>query len=377
MKALVISTMFPNRVQPVHAVFVRNRIQRVGQRCEVRVLSPIPYFPFASCLKKYKHRPSIPREDVIAGLRVSYPRFLSIPAFCKPLDGVFLFLSLWWTVRRMRKEFPFDLIDAHLAYPDGFAAVLLGRLLGKPVVVTLRGHDVNDVPRYPVRRRQVRLALTGASRVIAVADALRRAGIELGADPSRSETVSNGVDTTVFYPTDPGEARRKLGLPLDRKVLVAVGHLVERKGFHLLVDALKVLKDRGREVPFLAIVGGPGEEGDYSQVIRDRIRAHALESLACGTPVVATNVWGTPEVISSEAYGVLVDRTPESIASGLECAMSRAWDRRDIAAHARTQTWDGVADRVIATFEKALGARPEREEAVPSPLEKAEEPTAP
>ena len=133
MKVLVVSTMFPNRAQPVHAVFVRNRVSRVAERCDVRVLSPIPWFPFGGLLKRYRHRRSIPRRDEFEGLRAEYPRFLSIPAILKPLDGVFLFLSVWWAARRIRKEFDFDLIDAHLAYPDGYGCALLAKLLGKPL----------------------------------------------------------------------------------------------------------------------------------------------------------------------------------------------------------------------------------------------------
>jgi len=385
--------MFPSSAQPVHAVFVKNRVARVARLCNVRVVCPIPYFPFERWVKKYSHRAAIPRKESVGGLDVIYPRFLSVPAVLKPLDGVFLFLSVWWAARRIRKELDIDLIDAHLAYPDGFAAVLLGWLFKKPVTVTLRGHDVNDLPRYPVRRRQVVFALKRASRVIAVADALRRAAVELGADPERTETISNGVDAALFYPCDRDEARRRLGLPPDRRIVVSVGHLCERKGHPLIVDALQVMRDRGQEIPFLAIVGGPGEEGDSTREIRERIACHSLEdsvcmagaqlndtlrdwynaadvsclasskegwanvlleSLACGTPVVATNVWGTPEVLSSEEYGVLVERSAESIANGLSKALSRSWNRSAIAAHARSQCWEAVAEKVLRSFERVL-----------------------
>jgi glycosyltransferase involved in cell wall biosynthesis len=392
MRVLTVTTMFPNRAQPVHAVFVKNRVLRVAKRCEVQVVSPIPWFPGGGWLKKYAHRSRIPRRDVIDGVTVHYPRFLSFPGILKPLDGLFLFLCLWWLGRKLRRAFPFDLIDAHLAFPDGFGAVLLGRLLRKPVTITLRGHDINDLPRHPVRRRQVCHALREAQRVIAVAGALRRGALELGAPPGRSEVISNGVDAELFFPADRTAARRQLGLPLDRRIVVAVGHLVERKGFHLIVEALARLRQAGEVVPLLVIVGAPGEEGDYSAVIRATIRRSSceadvllagaqpnealrdwynaadvsclasskegwanvlLESLACGTPVVATRVWGTPEVISSDAYGLLVDRTPESIASGLALALARAWDRQAMVDYARSQSWDAVADRVVRAFQAA------------------------
>ena len=394
MKVLVVSTMFPSAANPVHAVFVRNRIQRVAERCDVRVLSPIPWFPFAVHLKRYQHRKGIPHHDVIGGLETRYPRFLSIPALFKPLDGVFLFLSVWWAARKLRKEFDFDLIDAHLAYPDGYGCALLAKWLKKPLLVTLRGHDVNDVPKYPVRRRQVQYALRTANRVIGVARALCRAAVDLGCDESKTTVVSNGVDGELFGLDDRVTARRALGLPEKRRIILGVGHLVERKGFHLLVDAVGRLHEAGLDDVYLVIVGGPGEEGDWRDVIRERIRANRLEdhvllagaqlnntlrnwynaadvfclasekegwanvlleTLACGTPAVATNVWGTPEVVSSDDYGVLVERTPESIAEGLRRALEKNWDREAISRYALGHTWDRVADRVLENFHTALG----------------------
>jgi glycosyltransferase involved in cell wall biosynthesis len=386
--------MFPNKAQPVHAVFVRNRISRVARKCKVHVLSPIPWFPLDGFVPKYRHRKSIPRSDTIDGMPVEYPRFLSIPAILKPLDGFFLFISVWLTARRIRKEFDFDLIDAHLAFPDGFGCALLARLLRKPLTITLRGHDVNDVPRFPVRCRQVQHALKRADRVIGVADALRQAAVDLGCDESKTVTISNGVDADVFQTCPRLEARQRLNLPLDRRIVLSVGHLVERKGFHLIVDALDQIRRLDEEVPYLVVVGGPGEEGDYSGVIRERIESQRLEkdvllagpqlnhtlcdwynaadvfclasskegwanvlleSLACGTPVVGTKVWGTPEVICSPDYGILVERTKESIAGGLIQAFETEWNRRAISTYARSQTWEHVADQVIENFRLAIG----------------------
>lgn len=398
MNVLVVSTMFPNRAQPVHAVFVRNRVLRIAERCNIRIINPIRWFPGAWILRKYSHRRHIPSQDSMDGVTVDYPRFLSIPRFLKSLEGPFLFLSLLWLARRLRATFRFQLIDAHLAYPDGFACALLARVFNVPFTITLRGHDVNDVPKYPVRRRQVAYALRRATRVIAVAEALRRAAIELGAEAKKSVTVPNGVNAKIFYPLDRDEARRRLDLPRDRKIVVAVGHLVERKGFHLIVEALQHLWARGAHgdggaAPYLVIIGAAGEEGDFLSTIRAAIARHGLEkdvlmagaqlnhtlrdwynaadvsclasskegwanvlleSLACGTPVVATNVWGTPEVIPSAEYGVLIERTSPSIAAGLETALTKRWDRTALAEYARTQTWDRVADKVLAVFVEAL-----------------------
>lgn len=385
MKVLVVSTLYPNRVQPVHALFVEQRVRAMARRFPVRVLCPIPSFPLAGALARYAHRDAIPLREERFGVEVGYPRFLSVPRFLKPLDGVFLQRMLAREAARIAGEFAFDRIDAHLAYPDGWAAVRLGRRLGIPVSVTIRGHDLNDLPRYPVRGRQVAWTLRHADAVFAVADALREAAIGLGADPARVRTVPNGVDTDAFRPRPKPAARAALGLDPDAKILLSVGHLVERKGFHHLLAALPRVAQAHPGVR-LAIVGGPGEEGNFEPALHrlaaergvsDRVifagpvghealplwyaaadvfclasakegRPNVvLEALASGLPAVATRVWGTPELIRAPTLGILVDSVEERVlGEALVDALGRSWDAAAIAAHARSFRWETTAERV-------------------------------
>jgi len=384
-KVLVIATLYPNRSQPLHALFVEQRVRAMADRFPVRVLCPIPYFPLAGFLPRYRHRRAIPRRERRDGIDVHYPRFLSVPRFLKPLDGVFLALSCWWTARRLVDEFPFDRIDAHLAFPDGWGAVLLGRLFRVPVSVTLRGHDVSDLPVYPVRGRQVAWALREAGVVFAVADALRSAALDLGAPAERVVTVANGVDHDRFAPHDRDTARRELGVRDGERIVLSAGHLVERKGFHHVVRALPRVLARHPAVR-LVIAGAPGEEGDHTARIRAAIRdagveervtlagglpperlalwysaadvfclASAkegrpnvlLEAIACGCPVVATRVWGTPEIVSGDWLGILVDSTaPDVLGDALVRALDTAWDRGRIAERANEFSWQEGAERV-------------------------------
>lgn len=395
MKILSVTTLFPSRTQPVHAVFVHNRLKHVAEllkdRGAIRVIAPIPYFPFDRFIPKYAERHLIPRRDQMGEMSVFYPRYFSIPAILKPLDGFFVLLAVWWAARKLRREFDFDLIDAHLAFPDGFAGVFLARLWKKPLTITVRGHDVNVLPtdRHPVRKRQIQFALKRADRVIGVADALRRAAVALGVDPHKAVTISNGVDLEKFFPLPQAEARQQLDLPIDRRIVLSVGRIVENKGYHLIIESLHLLRQAGQEIPYLVIVGGAADEAIYPTKLRETIRQHKmekdvllagpqandtlrswygaadvyclasetegwpnvlLESLACGTPIVATNTWGTPEIIGSDEYGLLVERTPESIAEGLQTALTRQWNRQVMIDYASTHTWQKVAEKVIENF---------------------------
>lgn len=398
MNVLVISTMYPNFEQPVHAVFVEQRVRALASLANLVVLSPIPWFPGLGWMSRYAHRGRIPRAETRHGVRVIYPRFLSFPRFFKPLDGVFLACSCWLASRQLAREgWRPEVVDAHLAFPDGWGAVILARHWGIPVTVTLRGHDLNDLPKYPIRRRQVAWTLRHADEVFAVADALREAALSLGALPDKTRTVGNGVDAARFTPIDRREARRRLGLPEAAPIVVSVGHLVERKGFHHIVRALPRVRQKYPEA-LLVIVGGAGEEGDYSAGIRQAVdengltafvkfagavahddlapwiaaadvfclasekegRANVLlEALACGTPIVATRVWGTPEIVNHDSLGILVDSVdPETLGGAIGEALSRTWERSEIVQSSRRFSWDAAAKTIHESWSRMTSVSP-------------------
>jgi len=388
LRVLVITTMFPNPALPNFGIFVARRLRAASLMADLEVMAPVPWFPFGTRLERYRHRGLIPKQAEVLGLTVHYPRYLSIPRYWKPLDGVFLAASIWWASRGSR----FDLIDAQLAFPEGWAARLLAMIRKVPYCITVRGHDVNHLPEFPVRGRQVRYALRGAARVMSVAEALRQCVLSLGCPEERTETIPNGVDMEVFRPIAREDACAHLKLDPGKRHLVSVGHLVERKGHHILIEALALLKGRHRPVPTLAIVGAPSEEGDYSPVLRRLISEHGLEaevilageqppemlpywysaadalclasskegwanvlleSLACGIPVIGTRVWGTPEVIRDESLGILVERDAESFAVAFERLGEMSFREDDLVRHASKYSWEQAGKRLAANYKLA------------------------
>jgi teichuronic acid biosynthesis glycosyltransferase TuaC len=399
MKVLTISTLYPTRPRPHFGVFVKNRMVEVAKLVdELVVISPQPWFPLVHrFIEEYRHRDEVPSEDVVDGVRVLYPRFVSVPRYLKPLDPFSIALSLAVTLvlhPELRKA---DLFDIHCAYPDGLAGALVARLLGKPSTVTLRGHDINDVPQlYPVRRQEVKAALALVDRVFSVAKALADGAIELGTPADKCVVLSNGVDAKRFYPLDRKECRRRLGIPEEGRMVLGVGFLIKRKGYDLITRAVGELRRKGMTDLFAAYVGGPGDEPagkDEIDALIERYDLHGhvllpgradheellywynaadvfclasekegwanviLEALACGTPVVGTNVWGTPEVIRTPDVGILVERTAEAIEAGLAEALEKEWDRDRIVAYAREHSWEATARRVVEQFEHVLRSR--------------------
>jgi glycosyltransferase involved in cell wall biosynthesis len=390
MRVLVLSSVFPNPRQPTLGVFVRERMKRVAKRCEVVVVAPRPWFPFDRVVRpQWCDIPAAEEQD---GLRVYHPRVLSVPGTLKFLDGVLYAASLLRFLSELRTRFPFDLIDAHFAYPDGLAGVLLGRAFRCPVVITLRGSIVR-LSTYPLHRPQLRFALGRAARVIAVSQSLKGVAVGLGIAPEKVRVIANGVDTTRFYPRDREEARRHLGLPTDRTILLSVGGLNEGKGHHRVAGLLPNLLRHHPDLLFV-IVGGERpsdtvrpllnrlveQQGLARHVLVAGERPHEeipfwlasadllclatrsegwanvlLEASACGRPGVTTRVGGNAEVLPDDRFGLLVAPDDDrALEEALLSALRRKWDAAAMVAHARAHSWDQAAGAVLEEFRRLV-----------------------
>lgn len=391
MKILVVTSVFPNLKQPGLGVFVKERMFNVSRHSEIKVVAPVPWFPFIGLIKK-GYRPRVDHLEIQDGIEVYHPRFFNFPGFLKSLDGFFFFLSIAYTVWKLRRRFDFDVIDAHFAYPDGLGAVLLGRLFKRPVTVTVRG-TIGKLSRYPLRRMQIRYALKKAARVFSVCEDLKETATGLGIPGSKITVIENGVDIEKFRPVDKLEARRVLGLPPDKKIVISIGGLVERKGFHRVLSVLPEIKKAVPDVMYL-IVGGASVEGDYEHALRKMVRGLNLEedvvfagprphdelyrwlsasdlfclatsnegwanvfleAFACGLPVVTTRVGGNFEVVSSDNYGLLFDLGDENgMKEAVIKALKKEWDTKMIINYARENAWDGKVKKLCREFEETV-----------------------
>ena len=387
---VVFSTLFPSRAEPVAGVFIKERMFRVAKHLPVTVVAPQPWFPLLGLVRRFKpgYRPAREVFEVVDGIEVHRPRFFALPGVGRRLDGVFIALGSLALLRRLKAAGRADILDVHFGFPDGHAGSLLARWLGLPFVVTLRGKEarMRGVPEFaaPMRR-----ALPAAALVISVSSALRDVALDLGVAPERAVVVGNGIDLGKFYPMPQPEARAKLDIAADAQVLVSVGWLVERKGFHRVIACLpELLKTHPKLV--LLVVGGPGPEGDFTaqlqQAVRDanvesavrflgplppaelRVPLSAadafvlatryegwanvfLEAMACGQPVVTTRVGGNAEVVCSDDVGTVVpfdDQT--ALTAALDAALDRPWDRERIRGYAEANTWDQRVELLVRTF---------------------------
>lgn len=390
MKTLLFSTLYPSSNRPGHGIFVETRLRHLlaSKQVDTRVVAPVPWFPSThERYGKWAQAARVPRHETHNGIEVLHPRYFLPPKVGMNVAPLTLALGARASVARLiRDGFDFDLIDAHYYYPDGVAAALLASWFGKPLVITARGTDLNLIPRYSIPRKWILWAESKAACSIGVCRALMDDLVSIGGHPAKTRVLRNGVDLSLFTPWPQAESRKLLGLP-DGALMVSVGHLIERKGHHIAVESLV-------ELPALklAIVGSGEEEGALRALASSRgvaervIFAGArpqkelarwysaadmlvlcssregwanvlLEAMACGTPVLATSIPGTVEVVADPVAGrLLAERDAAALVAGARALLENYPDRTAVRNYAEGFDWAETTQGQLDLFHKVLGS---------------------
>ncbi len=388
LRVLLFSTLFPSSVRPTHGIFVQTRLRELLSTgaIDVRVLAPVPWF-FSSNPRygDYALYARTPRRETLQGVDVLHPRYPLPPKVGMTVAPLSLALAAAPAVRRLLADgFDFDLIDAHYYYPDGVAAGLLSKWFGKPFVVTARGSDLSQIAHYRWPRRMMQWTARRARASIGVSKSLTDVVGEWGIAPQKLHVMRNGIDLQRFRPVPQAEARARLNLA-GEPLLMSVGHLIERKGHDLTIAAFaQILPEHPRAQ--LVLVGDGPERGALEAQARalgvhERVLFAGavgnaelplwfsaadlsvlsssregwanvlLESMACGAPVVATRRGGTPEVITDDAAGRLVDvRDAEHIAAGIRALLLAKPGRERVREHASQFSWEATSQAQLNLF---------------------------
>ncbi len=379
LRVLTLSTLFPDASRPRFGPFVERQTLGLAahQDVELRVMAPIGLPPWPlSRLAKYPPLSSLPEREVWNGLDTYRPRFQHAPGTAGRFDPAMLARALLPRLRRLRDEFPFDVIDAQFFFPDGPAAVTLGKALGVPVSIKARGSDIHFWGQQPATRRQVISAGIEADGVLAVSSSLKADMVAMGMPGDRILVHHTGVDLDLFRPVDRKASKSALGIA--GPLIVSAGTLSTRKGQGLLIEALADVPDA-----VLVLIGNGPERAAYEKRVAalglaDRVRftgsiGHAelagwmgtadamalpsvseglanvwLEALACGTPLVITDVGGAREVVESLVAGHLVSAEPGAITNAIRDLLDHPRDPLAVRKIAERFTWEANTSALYA-----------------------------
>jgi glycosyltransferase involved in cell wall biosynthesis len=391
MNLLFISSVFPNAIDATRGCFNDSLVKALAKKHHVEVISPVPWVDLVKGLQQGIRIPLYQTIEDPAGFGVHYVPFLYTPRFLRRWYGDFYWASIAGTVRSLIRTCPPELIIGYWAHPDGEAAVRIGRLVGAPSCVIIGGSDVLLMTRKPSRRRKVLKVLETIDAVITVNKDLKNAVVRLGIDTDKVHIWHQGIDVGQFQAGDRLRSREYLGLPVSGHIMVWVGRMVPVKGLDILLEACTLLRDRGLEYHLYLVGDGPLRRDLVAQSEGHGLSAHVTfvgpkvhdelphwyraadltvlpslseglpnvlrESLACGTPFVASDVGGISEIAGPESRILAPSQDARALADAIAMGLAR-WAGISGSTAPRFLTWEESADHVIEILEPYVTSRP-------------------
>ena len=386
MKVLLISNIFPNSAEPVRGIFTYQIVKALRKMCNIEVVAPLPWVP-PSLKKKFLSQypyANVPETERIGGIQVYHPRYLVIPRMLGSMHSIFMVPSLFRLAKKLERAQHFDLINAHWLFPDGVAAAWAGKLLRKPVILTGLGCDVNLYSTMFFRKAQIVRSLQNVAYGTVVSNSMKLRLVSLGIREEKIAVIPNGVDLKLFNIMDKKRARNFLKLSNESRIVLTIGSQDEVKGTKYLIEAFGMLLKRQKSPLLLILIGdGPLRKslmsmsknlGISKSVVFLGRRPHGeiplwlnaadvfclpslregqpnvvLEALACGIPVVASNVGAIPEMIRDNGR-LSPPADSRSLCENLEFCLSNIWDREAFRRTVECFSWTECARMYFQSY---------------------------
>jgi glycosyltransferase involved in cell wall biosynthesis len=355
---LVLSRSYPSDELPRLGLWVERPTVLLSESCEVRVVAAVPWcppLPAVGPLQQYARFRRIPRRETRHGVEIVRPRFVA--GFGRSLyayESRATYLAVRREVDRLRRRFPFDLIHAHMIYPEGAVARRLASRYGVPFVVSEHAPWTERWFEHAAVRRDALAAARAASSLVAVSTSVQRTIASYIGDSKQIPVVPVGVDADLF----------RLG-PRERRAdqILFVGWINYMKGVDVLLQAMQRLVRSGRPGRLLVVGGavyrntrlqeerlralaaslalgdrvtflGPKSHTEVARLMgesavvvlpsrAESFGAVLVEALACGTPVVATRCGGPEDIVTDEVGLLVPPEDPEALADALVATIER------------------------------------------------------
>jgi glycosyltransferase involved in cell wall biosynthesis len=346
----------------------------LSRQCTVQVFYPhAAYPPLLKPRSRTYH--SLDHAYTLPGVTAHYYDYPVLPLVSRPFNGWVAGRALLPHVKRFNP----DLVFSYCLYPDGYAGLTVANALSVPFAAMGVGSDVHSIhDRFSLKHTQT--LLRKADLLLAISGDLRQRMISIGAPAAITRTVLSGSDPQVFHVRDRSAARAQLLIAPSAEAVVFIGRMDLRKGLHELVDAAVSLQPKRPNLHVYLIGDGPDTPLVESAIAANNASAYIhlvpacsfehvatwmaaadlvtlpsymegcpnviLEALACGRPVVATNVGGIPEIMSDACGRLVPPRDPQALARALDSVLDTTWDATSIAAHF-SRSWSVVADELL------------------------------
>jgi sugar transferase (PEP-CTERM/EpsH1 system associated) len=374
-KILVFTNAFPRSFDPNKGLAVKEEIEQLRRYFDIKIISAIPRNIFST------ENNNVPQNIWINDIEVFQPLYYTVPRIGIIFSGYSYYLAVKRMVEELHERFNFNLILSYWTYPDGLAASIYAKRFNAPFIIRPRGSDVNVFLNHGFLRKKLKTVFKRADKIMPKSTDLQESIKRIGMYSDKLCAIPNGINLKEFYPLDKEECRKKLDVPLDKKIVLFVGNLLPIKGVSCLLEAIKVLDARKRNDMVFQILGSGKLENNVREAIKKFKFVSAvlegeiphkdlpvwinasdlvcitslnegcpnilLESLACGIPVVATKVGGIPEIINSDMLGILVPKNDiHTIANAIEEALKRSWKKELLRERVSGSSWDRISEQL-------------------------------
>jgi glycosyltransferase involved in cell wall biosynthesis len=392
-RLLVISSRYPHKYDSFKSIFIYSQIEELRKDLEkVMIIATTPYTPkFYKKWKEAKRKAdSLAENYYYDNVEVYFTKNIVAPInSLKKLRG---FQGLRTSLKILKKtKFKPELIHAHFTWPSGYVAMKLKEELGIPYLITSHGYDAYELPfRNKFYFNIVKEVLDNANQIITVSNNNQNVMVKkLNVPPEKITVIPNGYDPKSFRPLDKNIMRKKLSLPFDKKIVLSVGNLAPIKGQIHFVKAAKEIINKRKDTLFILIGDGPERENLNKEIKKLNLKdnfilpgakpyneipswinacdifvipslneagpAVLLEALACGKPVIGTEVGIIPEIIPKDNLGLVVPTADaNALADGILKMLDTGWDDKYIQDCVKKYTWENVAEKIVSIYSEIL-----------------------
>lgn len=399
-RVLVISQMFPNHADPTDGIFIYNQLKHLrNANCSIRVITPIPHSPFFLWMRpRWREYAMIAQKEDMGGILVHHPRYIRLPG--KWFHGISCYTRYYGIsalINSMMKDFQPHVLQAYTATPSGYVGLLIKKRHNIPLACSCRGGDINTSPAYNKQTfRLTKSVLSQADQVTTVSAALKIAAETIARPRKDIKVIYNGCNTEAFTTNKEARMRirQKIGISLEQKVIMFIGHLYRAKGVLELAHAFVKLHSKHPD-SWLVFVGKGPAFNTITEIatsnsllarfffagqmkheeIPDWLNAAdifvlptyaeglpnvVLEAMSCRLPIVATKVGGIPEVVADGNSGILIEpMNINQLVTAIDQLLSSNYLRENMGMRGRKIvkekfSWRGSSSALRAVYEELI-----------------------
>ena len=381
MKIYIITNLFPNLKEPNRGIFNFQQFSCLSKKSVLTVFAPISWL---SMLKWREFK----NLKIVCNYSIFHPIYFYSPRIFRCLYGIFYFLSVFVCISRSIKVSKPDAFLVTWAYPDGFAAVLIGKLYKIPVYLKVHGSDIHSV-HGRCKKKITSWTLMSCNKIISVSKSLANMmNVDFRVPMSKINVIPNGIDKSMFYPMQKDSAINNISVKkVGSRNLIYIGNLKKDKNILLLVKEFSKMQSTLDKDTVLHILG----DGDLYNFIVEIIDEYklvgnicmygsvehsqipywlnfadalilpsknegmpnvVLEAMACGTPIIASDIDANRELISPGENGYLFNLDfPEDLCMKIKLVLLNQLNRSKLSEENNVISWEENVNKLFDVME--------------------------